>query len=301
VPEDYEKEVTIKGFDGTTNRTIKVTIDGQLYTLLVGANGVVVAVDADGNMSTIMQGTDGVTLKTLLCDSDGRLLAQLMGMYGTTVVPVAVSASGRLLMNSFTQSNVEYDPNEAQSWDVSLVSLVNNLNRIRYMLITITGEAWGTVSRSIAAVWAKFHATTGHKHTGTADDAPVLPYSGLSGKPDTDLTPYTKIDGTRAFTGDQSMGSHKLTSVTDPGAAQDAATRNYVLGRYKCGKATIPNGSSSVTVTHGCGTTPVSVIATGDTQYSDGAISVNTIGATTFNIYRTTITAPEPVYWVAFI
>jgi hypothetical protein len=41
-------------------------------------------------------------------------------------------------------------------------------------------------------------------------------------------TPYTKADGTRAFTGDQSMGSHKLTNVTDPTAAQDAATKNYV-------------------------------------------------------------------------
>lgn len=41
-------------------------------------------------------------------------------------------------------------------------------------------------------------------------------------------TPYVKADGTRAFTGDQSMGSHKLTNVTDPTGAQDAATKNYV-------------------------------------------------------------------------
>lgn len=41
-------------------------------------------------------------------------------------------------------------------------------------------------------------------------------------------TSYTKADGTRAFTGDQSMGSHKLTNVTDPSSAQDAATKNYV-------------------------------------------------------------------------
>jgi hypothetical protein len=37
-----------------------------------------------------------------------------------------------------------------------------------------------------------------------------------------------KKDGTVAFTGDQSMGSNKLTNVTDPTSNQDAATKNYV-------------------------------------------------------------------------
>lgn len=35
-------------------------------------------------------------------------------------------------------------------------------------------------------------------------------------------------DGSVAFTANQSMGSHKLTSVTDPTSAQDAATKAYV-------------------------------------------------------------------------
>ena len=37
-----------------------------------------------------------------------------------------------------------------------------------------------------------------------------------------------KSDGSVAFAADQSMGSHKLTNVTDPTSAQDAATKNYV-------------------------------------------------------------------------
>lgn len=38
-------------------------------------------------------------------------------------------------------------------------------------------------------------------------------------------------DGSVPFAANQSMGSHKLTSVTDPTAAQDAATKAYVDGR----------------------------------------------------------------------
>jgi hypothetical protein len=42
-------------------------------------------------------------------------------------------------------------------------------------------------------------------------------------------TSYIKTDGTRAFTGDQSMGSHKLTNVTDGTATTDAATYGQLV------------------------------------------------------------------------
>lgn len=44
----------------------------------------------------------------------------------------------------------------------------------------------------------------------------------------TSVSDYVKKDGTTAMTGALNMNSHKITSVTDPTSAQDAATKNYV-------------------------------------------------------------------------
>lgn len=50
----------------------------------------------------------------------------------------------------------------------------------------------------------------------------ALDHGTLSGLGDDDHTIYTKADGTRAFTGAQSMGGFKLTNVADPSAGTDA-------------------------------------------------------------------------------
>lgn len=59
-------------------------------------------------------------------------------------------------------------------------------------------------------------------------DQSKVDHGSIAGLADDDHTQYTKADGTRAFTGDQSMGSNKITNMADPTAAQDAATKNYV-------------------------------------------------------------------------
>jgi hypothetical protein len=48
-------------------------------------------------------------------------------------------------------------------------------------------------------------------------------HGALTGLGDDDHTQYIRVDGTRAFTGDQSMGSNRLTNLAAPTADTDAA------------------------------------------------------------------------------
>ena len=50
----------------------------------------------------------------------------------------------------------------------------------------------------------------------------AIDHGGLSGLLDDDHTQYILVDGTRAFTGDQSMGGFKLTGLADPTLGTDA-------------------------------------------------------------------------------
>lgn len=51
--------------------------------------------------------------------------------------------------------------------------------------------------------------------------------SGGSGG-STDTSDFVLVDGSRAFTADQSMGANRLTNVEDPSGNQDAATKAYI-------------------------------------------------------------------------
>jgi len=84
------------------------------------------------------------------------------------------------------------------------------------------------------------HNINGTDHTGSLDwskvnktgssiaDLATKDHDLLDGLTDDDHTQYILVNGTRAFTGDQSMGTNKITDVVDPTNNQDAATKKYV-------------------------------------------------------------------------
>lgn len=59
-------------------------------------------------------------------------------------------------------------------------------------------------------------------------DQSKVDHGSLAGLADDDHTIYIKADGTRAFSGDQSMGGNQLTNVGAPIAGTDAVNKDYV-------------------------------------------------------------------------
>lgn len=55
-----------------------------------------------------------------------------------------------------------------------------------------------------------------------------IDHGSIAGLADDDHTQYTLADGTRAFTGDQSMGSNKLTNLADGTASADAVNKGQL-------------------------------------------------------------------------
>lgn len=63
---------------------------------------------------------------------------------------------------------------------------------------------------------------------GAIDNSKVAAGAAIASTKLADGANFTKKDGSVAFTGDQSMGGNKLTSVGTPSSSNDAATKSYV-------------------------------------------------------------------------
>ncbi len=243
----------MKGQDADGNLiTVAVDSSGNIVAVMKGAYAgslITIAVDENGNINSIMKGAYDSTLQTIATDASGRMLARLMGRSGDTMIDVAVDDGGRLSIQEISQSNVTKDESEAQTWTTPIANLLSNMNRIRNQIVGITGEAWGTISHSIATIWGKFHATTGHTHTGASDDAPVLDHGLLSGLGDDDHPQYVHDTGDENIAGIKTFSSIPVLPASDPTTANQASRKDYVDkflplgGGVLTGGITLPNNT----------------------------------------------------------
>lgn len=241
------------------------------------------------------------------------------------------------------QEHVTGDTTEASTWDTTISSLLNNLNRIRNQITVVTGESWGTVSHTIAAVWAKFNESTGHAHSGAADDGGQVSHSSLGNLDADDHEQYFLADASRpisntfvgrdvddsylALVGGNGSGHGGVIAVAGKNATyayhggalidvMNSAKTGYITAFYINGNTDTPTpvfaglkrGATSVsdggTITHGCGTTPTSVVVIG--SVANEILAVTAKSSTTFTVAikkRSTGSAgtTQTVYWMAWL
>jgi len=219
----------MRGSDGVQLRDIRVDEQGRMVALMTGGEGIPLAVDEEGRIRAVMQGEHDTTLRTLKTDEEGRLQAVMVGSYEGTPVPVATDADGRLKIVDLYQNSIMPDETEAQTWDDPIGSLLSNLNRIRYAIVHMSGEAWGTFSHSIAEIWGKFNATTGHRHSGAEDDGGQVDHGTLAGLGDDDHTQYFRADGSRPLTGPRILRDNDTTWLSIHGGDDPDADPLIIL------------------------------------------------------------------------
>ena len=160
--------------------------------------------------------------------------------------PLNISGFNYLMMvTMINQTDVNPDMIEAVTLDNPIVSLQGNMNRMRHWIVALSGEAWGTVTVSTSALAAKFHAVTGHKHTGAAGDGPILAESFT---PSTETAMRQAIES--VFVGVISSFGLAWSDLGQQGAETQVWSMAY-LGNGIAVAGTITNGKIFRSVNYG--------------------------------------------------
>ena len=193
-------------FIGSTegSKKIGLNIDG---TLEFSSGALKVKVPTDNNFSN--------SLKNKLDDIESGAevnVIETINVNGTALTP----ASKVVNIYTITSATFSDDSTSTPASPVKMTLTEGDNDTITANIPKVSSSSAGVVPKG-AAVSSQSQTTKFLREDGTWA-APSY----------TSVSDYVKKDGSTAMTGALNMNSHKITNVTDPTSAQDAATKNYV-------------------------------------------------------------------------
>ncbi len=210
-----------------------------------GSNGQVLKTDGLGNLSWVTASAGSVTGVT----ASAPLSAGSGATPNISMLPATSSVDGYLTSSDFVNFNSKLGSASSHAGDVSGVYNALSVDKLKGVALSVAGLTSGNFLRYNGTNWINSNLSNADITTGlgyapvnrAGDSMTGLLY--LSADPSANLgsatkqyvdastttaaANYIRKDGTVAFTGNQSMGSNRLTTVADPTLAQDAATKNY--------------------------------------------------------------------------
>ncbi len=301
------------------------TMSGNLNLVLPGTDGTVGQVlktDGAGNLGWVAASSGSVTGVTATSPlvSSGGVTPNISLAQATGAVP------GYLAAADFNAFNSKLGTSSTFAGDVSGVYNALSVDKLKGTPITIASLVSGNFLKFNGSGWVNSNLASGDVTTAlgytpvnkagdsmsgililSADPAANLDASSkqyVDSSTATAAANYIRKDGTVAFTGPQSLGSNKLTSVAEPTLAQDAATKNYsdtkILSRNATAPAAGQDGqslrwnnasssweyftTSSGSVTSVTGTAPIAVGGTASApvvSLNDTTVAAGTYGTAT--------------------
>lgn len=209
----------LKQYNGTSWEVVGKEITPATYSALGGVivDSSTLTVDASGNLAVKVPTDNNYT------DTDATKLAGIDAGAEVNVIET-INVNGTALTPSQKAVNI-YTIASAAFADDSTATVASPVK------MTLTDGNSDTITANIPKVSSSSAgvAPKGASVSTQSQTTKFLREDGTWAAPSyTNGSDYVKKDGTTVMTGALNMNSHKVTSVTDPTSAQDAATKNYV-------------------------------------------------------------------------
>ena len=212
-------DLVLKQINGTTWDVVGKELNPATYsalggvivdsdTLTVSGTGLLaVKTPTDNNFSNTLKDK----LDNIEADAEVNVI-ETINVNGTSLTP----ASKVVNIYTITSAAFSDDSTSTPASPVKMTLTEGDNNTITANIPRVSSSSAGVAPKG-AAVSSQSQTTKFLREDGTWA-APSY----------TSVSDYVKKDGSTAMTGALNMNSHKITNVTDPTSAQDAATKNYV-------------------------------------------------------------------------